>query len=84
MGEKAQQWIIQHPEDYALLRRVFDAADDREIPSKVTPQDKDALSEWVTRTVMNAPRLVAVSDLWPPRFHHEQAHRDRADFFRDD
>ena len=62
---------------------MFEAADDRVIPSRVRPEDKIALAAWVTDRVMNSPGpLPALFEEWPPRFVHCKPHQDRGDFYR--
>jgi hypothetical protein len=79
--EYAHNWVADHPDELALIRRVFAAADDRRIPSQVRPEDKAALAAWVEDRVLNSPLPLPVGwQDWPPRFVHRKPHRDLADF----
>ena len=78
--QHAADWIAEHPDELALIKRVWQAADDRVIPSRIRPEDKASLTDWVTDRVMNSPMPVPDWLGWPPRFVHLEPHRDLADF----
>ena len=75
-SSRSQEWIDQHPEEHALLKRCWDNDPKYQMGphteargSKLDPADAQALSDWVTRTVMNSPVIFWDED-WPPRFWH--------------
>ena len=79
-------WAGDHAEITDLLRRCWrnDAAYDRSHAAanrvQQEPGDAEALSAWVTATVMSSPVPVAFAE-WPVRFVHRAPHRDLSDFF---
>jgi len=69
-SSRSQEWIDQHPEEHALLKRCWDN-DPKYLKGRTQDSaDAQALSDWVTRTIMTSRVFHTNGELWPPRFWH--------------
>lgn len=78
MHGRALAYVVSHPAEVALLRRCF--ADQEH----ASAEDKAALADWVTRTVLGAPTEHWEAEVWPPVFHNCHPRAMHSELRRDD